>query len=265
VAITSDDPPAVGGEPPDDDEPGFAQMSLMEHLRELRRRIIISIVAVVVGATIAFLFYNRILDFLVHPYCVVIKKHPHFAGSNGCKLIITDPLEGFTTRLKVSGWAGLLLASPVVLFQFARFVSPGLHKREKKYIIPFVVASMFLFALGAVVALFTFPEALNFLIGVGGSNITTFFSPAKYLGLITLIILAFGAAFEFPIILVFLELIGVLPSSKLRSWRRPAVVVIFIVAAVITPSQDPYSLFAMAIPMYIFYEASIIIGRIAKK
>jgi sec-independent protein translocase protein TatC len=151
------------------------------------------------------------------------------------------------------------------MFQFARFVSPGLHKREKKYIIPFVVASMFLFALGAVVALFTFPEALNFLIGVGGSNITTFFSPAKYLGLITLIILAFGAAFEFPIILVFLELIGVLPSSKLRSWRRPAVVVIFIVAAVITPSQDPYSLFAMAIPMYIFYEASIIIGRIAKK
>ena len=264
MAITSDDPPAVGGEPPDE-EAGLGQMSLMEHLRELRHRLIVSAIAVAVGATIAFLFYNRILDFLVHPYCQVIKKHPHFAGSNGCKLVITDPLEGFTTRLKVSGYAGLLLASPVVLFQFARFVSPGLHKREKKYIIPFVVGSIFLFALGAVVALLTFPQALNFLIGVGGSNISTFFSPAKYLGLITLIILAFGAAFEFPIILVFLELIGVLTSARLRSWRRPALVVIFIVAAVITPSQDPYSLFAMAIPMYIFYEASIIIGRIAKK
>jgi sec-independent protein translocase protein TatC len=259
VAIISDDPEVSG------EDPGLGQMSLMEHLRELRHRLIVSAIAVAIGATIAFIFYNRILSFLVHPYCEVIRKHPHFAGSNGCKLIITDPLEGFTTRLKVSGYSGLLLAAPVVLWQFARFVSPGLHKREKRYIIPFVVASLLLFALGAAVALLTFPQALNFLIGVGGSNISTFFSPAKYLGLITLIILAFGAAFEFPIILVFLELIGVVPSKKLRSWRRPAVVVIFVVAAVITPSQDPYSLFAMAIPMYIFYETSIIIGRILKK
>ena len=247
-----------------DPDAALVRMSLADHLAELRRRLIISALAITAGALVAFLLYNRVLDFLVHPYCKAL-EHRHMQSPAGCNLVISDPLEGFTTRLKVSGYLGLFLASPVVLWQLWRFITPGLHRREKKYAIPFVFSSVLLFALGGVVAILTFPKALDFLIGVSGKNISTFFSPSKYIGLYVLVVAAFGLAFEFPIVLVFLELAGVLPSRKLRDWRRPAIVVIFVVAAVITPSQDPYSLFAMAIPMYIFYEASILIGRILKK
>jgi len=231
-------------------------MSLVDHLGELRRRLIISAVALVCGATVAFLLYSRILDFLIAPYTDITGKS---------KLVVTDPLEGFATRLKIAGWGGLFLASPVVLWQLWRFITPGLHKKEKRYAIPFIVASILLFLLGGAVALLTFKPALSFLIGVGGDNLETFFTPSKYLSLITLMIVAFGIAFEFPILLVFLELAGVVPSQRLRKWRRPAIVVIVTVAAVITPSQDPYSLFAMAIPMYVFYEGAIVVGRILKK
>jgi sec-independent protein translocase protein TatC len=231
-------------------------MSLVDHLTELRRRLIVSAVAVAIGAVVAFIFYNRILRVLIEPYRAVTHRD---------KLLITDPLEGFATRLKIATWGGLFLASPVVLWELWRFITPGLHKREKRFAIPFIVASIALFMLGAGVALLTFKPALKFLVGVGGSDLDTFFSPSKYLNLITLMILAFGIAFEFPILLVFLELAGVLPSQRLRKWRRPAVVVIVSVAAVITPSQDPYSLFAMAIPMYLFYEGAIVVGRLLKK
>ena len=239
-------------------------MSLVDHLRELRRRLIFVIAAVSLGAVVAFLLYNHVLHFLVQPYCKA-QEHRNITSPAGCNLVISDPLEGFITRLKVSGYLGLFLASPIVLFQLWRFITPGLHRREKKYAIPFVASSVLLFALGGLVAILTFPKALDFLIGVSGEGIATFFTPSKYINLYTLVIAAFGLAFEFPIVLVFLELAGVVTSRRLGSWRRHAIVVIFIVAAVITPSQDPYSLFAMAVPMCIFYELSILLGRILKK
>src|SRR4051794_31163719 len=247
-----------------DTDGGLERMSLGDHLAELRRRLIISAVAVTLGGLLAFLFYNRVLEFLVRPYCEAL-KHRQIDSPAGCNLVISDPLEGFTTRLKVSGYLGLFLASPIVLWQLWRFITPGLHKREKKYAIPFILSSILLFALGGLVAILTFPKALDFLIGVSGKGISAFFTPSKYINLYVLVIAAFGLAFEFPIVLVFLELAGVVPSKRLSQWRRPAVVVIFVTAAIITPSQDPYSLFAMAIPMCIFYELSILIGKILKK
>ena len=153
----------------------------------------------------------------------------------------------------------------MVLWQVWRFITPGLHKREKRYAIPFILASILLFILGTAIAMLTFRQALRFLIGVGGDNLETFFTPSKYLNLIVLMMVAFGVAFEFPIVLVFLQIARVLESRQLRKWRRPAVVVVVAVAALITPSQDPYSLFAMAFPMYLFYEASILIGRLLKR
>ena len=231
-------------------------MPLVEHLAELRRRLIVSLVALAVGGVVAFALYNRILDFLVRPYTEVTGR---------TTLVITDPLEGFASRLKVSAWCGLFLASPVVLWQLWRFITPGLHKHEKRYAIPFILVSILLFALGAAVALLTFEKALAFLLGVAGPNIEALLTPSKYLGLIILMIVAFGIAFEFPVVLVFLELAGVVPSARLRSWRRGAFVIIVAVAAVITPSQDPYSLFAMVLPMYLFYEGAILVGRLVKK
>lgn len=235
-------------------------MSVVEHLGELRRRLVISLAAVAVGAVVGFVAYNRILSFLIEPYCDLPRRPP---GS--CDLLVLDPLEGFATRLKVATYTGFFLASPVVLYQLWRFITPGLNPKEKRYAVPFVVASIALFCLGAFIANLTFPRALDFLVGVGGPNLQAFFSPAKYLRFVILVMVAFGVAFEFPVLLVFLQLAGVVSSRRLGAWRRPAVVVIFVVAAVITPSQDPYSLLAMAVPMYLFYEGSILIGRVLKR
>jgi sec-independent protein translocase protein TatC len=238
-------------------------MTLVEHLAELRRRLVVSIVAVGLGAVAGFFLYNGILSVLVHPYCRV----QHLPSGASCTkvLLVTDPLEPFTLRLKIAGWAGLFFASPVVLWELWRFVTPGLHPREKRYAIPFIVASIALFSLGGLVAMLTFPQALHFLIYVGGNSLRTFFSPSKYLRLIMLMILAFGIAFEFPVVLVSLEVAGVLSSAQLRSWRRWAFLSIFVVAAVITPSADPFSMFAMAVPMYIFYEGAIVVGKLLKR
>lgn len=234
-------------------------MSLVEHLSELRRRLVISVVAVGLGAVVAFVFYDGILAFLVEPYCDTLPP------GSPCTLFITDPLEGFATRLKVATWAGFLLSSPVVLYQFWRFVTPGLNPNEKRYAVPFVASSVVLFGLGAFLARLTFPKALDFLLSVGGNDLEPILSPSKYLRLVILVALAFGVAFLFPVLLVFLQVAGILSSRRLTTWRRPAIVVIFVIAAVITPSQDPYSLFAMAGPMYLFYEASIVIGKLLHK
>jgi sec-independent protein translocase protein TatC len=235
-----------------------ARMTVVEHLTELRRRLIISLVAVALGGIVAFLLYNRILHVLIGPYCDTVHGRT-------CRLFVTSPLEPFAVRLKIAAYGGIALATPVLFWQIWRFVTPGLHDKEKRYAIPFLISSVLLFALGGLIAWITLPKALSFLVSIGGNNLETIFSPEKYISLIALMILAFGISFEFPILLVFLELVGVVTSRRLGSWRRQAIVTVVAFAAVITPSQDPFSLFAMAIPMYIFYEVSILIGKLLKK
>lgn len=235
------------------------RMTLVEHLAELRYRLVVSLLAVGAGAVVAFAFYSSILEVLLDPYCEILPP------GRDCTLVIRDPLEGFATRLRVAGWSGLVLASPVVLWQLWRFVTPGLHPKEKKYAVPFVFTSVVLFLVGGALALATFPRALDFLVTVGGPDIDTLFSPAPYLRLVILMIVAFGLAFELPVVLVFLQLAGVVTSTRLASWRRYAIVVVFVVAAVITPSQDPWTLLALALPMTLFYEGAILVGRVLKR
>jgi sec-independent protein translocase protein TatC len=234
------------------------RMTLVEHLSELRSRIVKSVAALVVGSLIGFLLSNWALAFLVDPYCEAQK-------GKSCQLVVIDPLEGFGTRIKLAIFLGVLIAGPVLLWQIWRFVTPGLHKNEKRYAIPFIASSLLLFLAGAAIAVITFPKAIEFLIGVGGPNLVPLFSPSKYLRLYMLVVLAFGVSFEFPILLVFLQLARILKSEQLKKWRRGAIVAIFVFAAVITPSQDPITLLAMAVPMYLFYEASILLGRVLRR
>ena len=234
-------------------------MTVVEHLGELRRRVVISIAAVAVGGAVAFALYSHILSFFVHPYCQVVGPH------HPCQLFVTGPLDGLSIRLKIAGYGGLFIASPVVLWQLWRFVTPGLQANEKRYAIPFIVASIVLFALGASLAYLTFPHALSFLIAVGGPSLQQIYSPTSYLSLIVLLMAAFGATFEFPVLLVCLELAGVLTPAKLAAWRRRAIVVLVAAAAVITPSSDPFSMLVLAIPMCLFYEAAILIGRLLRR
>jgi sec-independent protein translocase protein TatC len=241
------------------------RMTFVEHLAELRKRLIISIIAVAVGATVAFFVFPWIFGFLAVPYKEMTKGTGPNKCLKGCSLVATDPLQPFAIRLKVSLYFGVIFALPVWLWELWRFVTPGLRRREKRYAIPFVVSSIILFCAGAYVAWWTFPKALSFLAYVGGTNIQPFFTASSYVTLISLMMLAFGASFEFPLLLVALLLVGVIHTRTLRKGRRWAAVGITTFAAVITPSQDPYSLFAMAIPLYVFYEAAILIGRLLKK
>jgi sec-independent protein translocase protein TatC len=235
-------------------------MTLSGHLAELRQRLIVSFIVFILAAVVAYIFYNEILRFFLHPYCI----QAHLQG-NHCALTVFGPLDAFMVRLNVTGYGGIFLASPVIVFELWRFVTPGLKANEKRYAIPFALSTVALFFLGAFVAWLTFPHALGFLHAVGGSNINDLFTPSKYLGLIIALMVIFGATFEFPVVLVGLELAGVLKPQQLAHWRRPAIVLIVIFAGVVTPSSDPFSMLAMAVPMLLFYEASIHIGRLVTR
>jgi sec-independent protein translocase protein TatC len=233
-------------------------MTVVEHLAELRYRLMVSIAAVVVGAIFCFIFASPIIGWFLDYYREAIDNPRR-------DFIFTGPVDAFATRLKVATYGGIVLAAPVWLWQLWRFVTPGLNPKEKKYAVPFLMASLCLFALGGVVALLTLEPALQFLLGAGGDNLRPLLTADKFLSLVSLMIVAFGIAFEFPVVLMFLLIARVISTAQLRRWRRWAIVLIFAFAAVITPSQDPYSLFLMALPLCLFYEACIVIGRIMKR
>jgi sec-independent protein translocase protein TatC len=229
-------------------------MTLTEHLAELRRRLIVCTIAFVLAATVAFLIYEPALRILQHPYCVV--RH----GS--CQLYITSPLDGLSLRVKIAGFGGLLLASPVIMWEVWRFITPGLEEREKRYAVPFVTGAVGLFLLGCAAAYWTLPHALGFLQSIGGPTLREIYNPNQYLSLVLWMMLLFGLTFEFPLILVALELLGlVTPARLLRSWRW-AVIGITLVAAIFTPSSDPFSMMVMAVPLVVFYFVAIAIGKI---
>jgi len=234
------------------------RMTVVEHLTELRRRLVISLIAIALGGIVCFVFAPQIISFLVEFYKNSTANTPN-------KLIFTGPLDAFATRLKIATYGGIVLAMPVWLWELWRFITPGLNPTEKRYAVPFIFASIFLFACGAGVALLTLQPALNFLLNIGGSDLQPLLTADKYISLVALMIVAFGISFEFPVVLVFLLIARVITPAQLGHWRRWAIVLIVTFAAVITPSQDPYSLFAMAIPMYLFYEASILIGKLLKR
>ncbi|HWE66577.1 MAG TPA: twin-arginine translocase subunit TatC [Acidimicrobiales bacterium] len=264
--------PFIGTRTTRKDKPHPDNMTLSQHLGELRRRLIICVLAFVVTTIVAAIAYEPILHFLIKPLCDVDAAAGHHSkatqasllfGTNGsCSLFVTSPLDGLTLRVKIAVFGGLVLASPVILYQLWRFVTPGLQAREKKWAIPFVSAAFVLFLAGAATAYLTLPHALGFLKSVGGPSLQQIYDPLPYLGLILLMMTLFGLTFQFPVILVSLELAGaVTPARLLRSWRW-AVILITIVAGVFTPSSDPFSMLALALPLVVFYFASIGIGKL---
>jgi sec-independent protein translocase protein TatC len=231
-------------------------MTIMEHLGELRTRLIISAVAFVAVSAVAFAFYEPIFEFIREPLCDL---PPEKLGPQGCDLIAIKPLEAFQVRIKISVLAGIVLASPIWLYQLWAFIVPGLNEKERKYAIPFVASSLVLFGAGATFAYLTLARGLGFLIGLGGPGLVPFFQADTYVNFVGLMVIAFGLTFELPLILLFLGLAGVVSVSWLRRQRRVAIVLIALLAAVVTPSQDPYTFLAMAIPLYGLYELATLI------
>lgn len=229
------------------------QMTLMEHLTELRKRLIISVIAIAVAMVVVTIFYEPLLDWLVEPY-------RQAQDNPDAQLQQIEPTEGLSVRFKVTGYGGVALAMPVLLWQIWRFVSPGLYANEKRYAIPFVGSALVLFLLGAGLAYWTMPRALEFLGEIGGNDFVQEYRPGPYIQLVTYMMVAFGGGFEFPILLVFLQMAGIIEPDQLRQFRRYAVVLITVLVAVITPSGDPFSMLALSVPMVVFYEVAILIG-----
>ncbi len=238
------------------------EMPILEHVAELRSRLVKSCLALAVTTVAAFAFlYDPVIRFLLHSYCELPARTRIATAGGGCRLAALSPLEPLGIRLRVSLTVGLLLAMPVIAYQLWRFITPGLKPSERRFAIPFALASTVLFVGGVWVAFFTLPKAIGFLVGLAGPGVATLFTADRYLRFVLFMGLAFGLTFEFPLVLVFLSMVGALSSrAMLRAWR-PAVAVIIVVAAVVTPSQDPISLFAMAIPMWLFYFAAAGVAR----
>lgn len=242
-----------------DDEPEIptGEMTLVDHLKELRKRLIRSVIGVFVGCVLVYIFRETLFDFLKAPYC-------DFQESNDaeCSFLIREPLEGFSATLSLVGYGGLILAFPVILYQMGRFVMPGLYPHEKKALLPFLGISVILLALGMTVAYLVLPRALEVLINdFGFEGFDAQFSPKAYVGFFVKMLFAFGIAAELPIVLVFLQKVGVVHHTTLSKNRRLAAVAVVILGAVITPTGDPFTLAVISVPMYIFYEISILVGK----
>jgi sec-independent protein translocase protein TatC len=239
-------------------------MSVIEHLEELRSRLIVSIIAVGVGSVIGWVFFHPIFNFMTEPYLKLCKDGV-IKSPTGCKLVFTGVVEPFLIRFKVSLAAGLAIALPVLLYELWRFITPGLTKPERRLALPFVASSLVLFALGGLFAYLTLSKGLRFLLGFAGDSIVPLLTVDRYINFVIFMVLAFGLSFEFPLVLIMLCWVHVLSSQRLREWRRWAILFITIYAAVITPSQDPYTQIAMMVPMYVFYELSILVARALKR
>jgi sec-independent protein translocase protein TatC len=243
-------------------------MTMWEHLDELRTRLIICIGAVAVGMIGGWFLYPPVFKLLRTPFCDFMTTHPELAPNpeDPCRLVYLKPTEPFILKLKMVAFIGIALVLPILLYQLWRFITPGLTERERKYAVPFVLSSLGLFALGTWFAMLALPRGLSFLLGFAGTEgIAAVLSIAEYIGFVMFVILAFGAAFEFPLVLISLTMVGVLTSLQLRKWRRYALVFIAVLAAVITPSADWFTMSALMLPLLIFYELSILITRIWKK
>lgn len=236
----------------EEETPG-AKMSFLEHLDELRRRIVVSLVGILVGCFISFAFVGRIYDFIMKPLAAMLP-----AGSH---LVFTEPTEGFVLRLKMAVLVGIVLASPVIIWQVWLFISPGLYAREKRVAVPFIVLGTIGFVLGAAFSHYVlFPVTWRFLASF--TNEYTMFMPKieSIFSLYAKMMLGLGVIFQMPTAVYFLARIGVVTARFLLRSFKYAVLIIFLVAAVITPTGDPMTQTLFAAPMIVLYLVSIAIA-----
>jgi len=233
-------------------------MSMMDHLRELRMRLVRSVLAIGVSTLVLLAFYDQLKNLLTRPYTNLCLRRPDFDCDGS--LFSLGPLDGFSARMRVCLYGGLVLALPIILWQIWRFIVPALSKREKNYAVPFIASSVLLFSVGCYLAYWTLDKALEFLISWSGNDVTQAFQVTKYINLVVMMMLAFGVAFLSPVLLVFLQLVSVVsPRTLIKQWRY-AVMSIFLAAAVITPSGDPISMMALAIPLTVLYLIAVLVG-----
>lgn len=228
-------------------------MSLIEHLEELRKRIIISVVAIAVGMTVCFIFQESLLGLLVAPL-------------NGRELITLTPAESFLTVFKVAAYAGIIVASPVIIYQIWAFAAPGLRQKERRVILSATGFTTLLFLAGVAFAwYFVLPKGLDFLLNYETDFFNQQVQATPYFTFVALFLLGFGLIFETPALILTLVWIGIVDVKTLNRQRKYAYLIGAIVSAVITPGTDAFSMLAMFIPFLVLYEVSVLLGRVIER
>lgn len=258
--IDQQDPMAVFDDLLDNDDPDGATMSLVDHLEELRQRIFKALIAVVLGAIVAFVFRIQIMNFLTLP----LPKEAADVLGKGNRLVVTGLGDNFTVFLKLSIAVGILAAIPVILYQIWAFVSPGLYPKEKKTALPFVFVGIFLFLAGIALGFVVLQYPVQWLINFGSSNFTELITADSYFTFVAFFLLAFGIVFEIPLVLTFMAQLGLVTSQALRKKRPTAHVGMWIAATFLTPGADLYSPIILGVAMSILFELTIIFIRITK-
>jgi sec-independent protein translocase protein TatC len=235
------------------------RMPLMEHIRELRSRILKGLLGIVAGGIVGWIFYDPIWRVLQHPYCKIPQAH----RLNGqCALTTTGILDPFVLRIKICLIIGLVIASPIWLYQLWAFVAPGLYQRERRWTYVFMGGAIPLFAAGAILAYETLDKGLGILLGFTPDHVIPIVTITSYLGYAVAMLLIFGATFELPLFVVILNFAGVLTHARIRKWRRTLIFGIFVFAAVATPSQDPFTMLALALPTVLLFEVAEVVAYV---
>jgi sec-independent protein translocase protein TatC len=239
-------------------------MTLMEHLRELRSRLFKASLGVLVGFVVGFFLLAKLAMKTINaPYCDLMLRstlaHNHNTVPPGynCPLQVLGPTDYFVLQMKIGLWVGLIVAAPIWLYQLWAFIAPGLHRHERRWAYAFVAAAAPLFAAGTVLAYFVVAKGLQFLFSFTPSNVSTNLEVTRYVDFITGLMLLFGVALEFPLVVVLFNLAGLASARRLLSWWRVAVFLFFAFSAIMTPTPDPFGMSALALVLTALYFAAV--------
>jgi sec-independent protein translocase protein TatC len=230
-------------------------MTLMEHIPELRNRLFKASLAIVAGFGVGVWLGGPVRELLQKPYCDLPSSIDPVTGK--CQFVQLGVADVFLLDLKIALWVGLIVAAPVWLYQLWAFIAPGLHRHERRYAYIFTAIAAPLFAMGAVLAFFVVRKGLEFLLNFSGSDINTTLEVTRYISFVTNLIMIFGAAFEFPLILLMLNVVGIASGRRLLGWWRVAIFSFFAFSAVVTPTPDPFGMTALALCMSVLYFAAV--------